>query len=992
MLKNLTKRRSEFPDKVQNFLRSQFLAPTAKQSDASSPLKVPGPLHSTPLAAESCASTSKATSTVLSEMQPRPDVMRIMQQKITDAKKDSEELQQKISTLTEVIKSLNQQVSDLTMQNSNLQSKVQTLQSIREDTNSACRCHEPKSSKTKSKHYKLVWTLRQKVKSLESAASENKQLKEKLNKLRNEKFNLQKQIHLVKKARDRYKNEKERIDEKLVREFTDTKENNFVPALRCGNRFTDDVRKTVISLLSSCNVSATQCSKAIQAVAHDLFHVHWKITELPSPQTLLTIADEAFVLSKIATVEQLRVANNFTLHVDGTSRYQRKFLGHQLTLDNGKVLSLGFVDVPCEDASTLLDVTVAVLSELGDVYDPDNRETIFKEILIKLHSTMTDRASAMKKFSSSLNMYKQDKLGTDYDIHFLHCNAHFLLGLSSACEGTMKKVEQGYVDKTGRKLGRDQNSKFGRFSSSEAAVSRYIRTACAILGPRGDQKSGCRVEWLAFCEEQQIISRLPSYRSNRFNCYFEAAARLIQLHKSILLFLNSSYLSHNNLLIESVKEDSNDPFVMALVLTLAFMFLQFTGPYWQLMQSKMPFAELYQPIQGMLYDLTHISSNPAVIFDENFKSQLFVAFPPESSLISSFFSFVKLMPQETRNLCQDANCAVSLAAAEVVKRQLADFLPSGSFDFSTKESPLFLHCPVTNLVGENAFGDFDFIMGKHRRTSLFHLSALQSAKQNRVSQWLRTTGKSSQFMAQARRTAAALKAKHREREKQVIVAVRKRMLQNAAEQEKKLAKLAENKRAVIQAVLSHGGPCTSAADVAVLSRRLAKSQLAEALKNEVRYQKLVIGIPGVLRLNKTVSEMSEMLKEHLASSGQQATFTTEELDISSETCDEAMPAAPFTFDRPSTWVAVYYDNSFYVGQVITILQPHEAEVKFLEQTKARSDYFRWPRADDIAKVDAEFVFAWDFNVQPVSSDCRIWQVENVEDLLQSYERIKAAYH
>ncbi|GFO29852.1 hypothetical protein PoB_005635700 [Plakobranchus ocellatus] len=89
MLKNLTKRHSEFPDKVQNFLRSQFLAPAVKQSDASSPLKVPRPLHSTPLAAESCASTSKATSTVLPEMQSRPDVMRIMKQKITDAKKRS---------------------------------------------------------------------------------------------------------------------------------------------------------------------------------------------------------------------------------------------------------------------------------------------------------------------------------------------------------------------------------------------------------------------------------------------------------------------------------------------------------------------------------------------------------------------------------------------------------------------------------------------------------------------------------------------------------------------------------------------------------------------------------------------------------------------------------------------------------------------------------------------------------------------------------------
>ena len=141
------------------------------------------------------------------------------------------------------------------------------------------------------------------------------------------------------------------------------------------------------------------------------------------------------------------------------------------------------------------------------------QNTIFRTILKKVTSLMTDRAAVMKKKNGhDFLSFIQTELGQDTVVHFLHCSAHFLLGLRRACETDMKEAGGA------QKLGRDTHSKHNLFShSTECATSRLIRTASDLTGPRGDENSGCREEWLAFCEELDIKSRMTSDRSNRFN-------------------------------------------------------------------------------------------------------------------------------------------------------------------------------------------------------------------------------------------------------------------------------------------------------------------------------------------------------------------------------------------------------------------------------------------------------------------------------------------
>ena len=93
-------------------------------------------------------------------------------------------------------------------------------------------------------------------------------------------------------------------------------------------------------------------------------------------------------------------------------------------------------------------------------------------------------------------------------------------------------------------------------------------------------------------------SKLSSYRSIRFNLYFEGAARLIQNLASPGVFVRLLPY-HDNLLIDSVRKDCHDRNLMALITTLGFIYVHFTGPYWQLVRSSAKFQGLPSYVKSL---------------------------------------------------------------------------------------------------------------------------------------------------------------------------------------------------------------------------------------------------------------------------------------------------------------------------------------------------------------------------------------------------------
>ena len=255
------------------------------------------------------------------------------------------------------------------------------------------------------------------------------------------------------------------------------------PETRFGrnNRYSDSMRQTCMHLQSECNLSAGKIRPVIQVVAENLFGVHFEDQDLPNLQTSINMMDEGHCAAKMQAAMLMKDTQNFTLHTDGTSRGGDKIMAHQITMDNGATLSLGFCTLASEDACTVLEVTVSILREVADLYCTDRDEDqdhFFKTLLSKLTSVMTDRAAVMKSFDEKLLAFLQSELGKTTTLHFLNCNAHFLLGLSRACEIALGMIEKDLTD-AGGKLGRDCLPKFQRYHNTETATARVIRLTCA---------------------------------------------------------------------------------------------------------------------------------------------------------------------------------------------------------------------------------------------------------------------------------------------------------------------------------------------------------------------------------------------------------------------------------------------------------------------------------------------------------------------------------
>lgn len=152
---------------------------------------------------------------------------------------------------------------------------------------------------------------------------------------------------------------------------------------------------------------------------------------------------------------------------------------------------------------------------------------------------MSDRASNMKAFNKAFQDYKQERLGPHDDAStlFLFCNAHFLLGLSTAAEKICKEVEE---------LESEPGTSFDApflFFDQQSSMA-LIRCAADLFGPRGDKKHGSRQQWLAYCSKNKLKSLFCSFRSNRFNNVFENACALIA-HKDHIVDFVDNFCSHS---------------------------------------------------------------------------------------------------------------------------------------------------------------------------------------------------------------------------------------------------------------------------------------------------------------------------------------------------------------------------------------------------------------------------------------------------------------
>ncbi|XP_041362472.1 uncharacterized protein LOC121378388 [Gigantopelta aegis] len=792
---------------------------------------------------------------------------------------------------------------------------------------------------------------------------------------------------------------------------------------KAGNKYSDAVVKCIIQLIGEASVPASRCASVIQCVSKCLFDRQIDIDKLLSERSTLRYADRGHVLAKYHIADSIMKSDRFDMHSDGTSRDHRKYIGSQATLSSGNIFSMGYTTVCTEDTKTLLDISVTLLKELADIYDDDGDsvDQNFKELLQKLSGLMSDRASVNKSFNKAMNQCRQEVLeDNSAQLQFLYCSAHFLLGLSSEGEKVLKCLQK----ELDGKLGRDQLSIFNSFSSSgESAVSRYIRTACDVLGPRGDEKSGCRDAWEAFCAMKGLTSHIKSYRGNRFNNFFEGAASL-HFHRKDIQDFFSNYSLSLNLKLQSVLADCQCDVVDTLIAAVGITYFTVTGPYWNLCTSKTEYLDLYRYMSPMREKFQQYSSDASPLLEDP------LSVIPEFS-VEGGEVVAALMEVPDRKLLLDTLQKLFSGFLAVTDRQLADFLPSGKY-YDIQDPILrqkMRHCQLTNLTGEQNLGDLDYSLFVKRHASLHYRSFTNMMSRNKtMSSWFhkKTAVEQRDLLSMSKSKSEPLRLKHKDVEKAILCQRQEKLLMNQKQLEEKRLKVIKRKSVLSETVKQQGGPCLCPNDVDTLLKNCSTKTAAKVRLNaEIQYQKVVLGTRNNLLKSAKLSndEVADNLKKYLA--GVSATdvsdvdsladeFDVPETDVpdvpetdvpetdvpesasasgaESDLDDDGLQtiiASRFRFSSQGTWVGVFYDGQsgpdYFIGQVIDLSSTESGRVTFLEKCGLKKNLFRFPASADIDTVSADYVFSSGFDV--TTKNGRTWSVtsfEEVEKLFQQY--------
>lgn len=787
-----------------------------------------------------------------------------------------------------------------------------------------------------------------------------------------------------------------------------------------GAPFRENIQKCVMELVGELDVPTTKVSKIMKCVSKWLHNKDIDQSDLPSTATANNFADIAQVLGKYQLAEQIIQSDRWDLHGDGTSRDSKKILGQQVTLDNGQSLSAGFSPVAGENSSTLLDNVISMMDELSYIYDEENCVDVCKTMISKMFATMSDRSSVNKKFNEELRKHKQDIAKPDStgsnnnDLTYLYCNAHFLLGLSHKCESTLKEFEKKLETELGRPLGRNNSAKFKNWHGSESNAARYVRTASDVLGPRGDQKNGCQAHWNAYLSKDNHKSYVTSFRSNRFNNLFQGSRGLFHHQSDIVEFL-SDYKSDLNLKLQSVLLDASSIEIQSIIRALGIVFCKITGPWWEMLNGGVEYVDQYKYIQTMLSKFRDWSTDASELFQPG--CGIFPEFSPRyTEATTTLFN--------SPNSCSDTSMtkqalqAMILGFIQVTEKQLADFLPGGEFgsEPSVLKRAQMKHCKITNLLSEHEFGDLDFSQFRRRHASLYYHSGIQILKQNHtISGWLTTKSENEQgrLLKMARTKRVEMRKRHLDKERDVIRKTREKLETNFSIKKAKDAKKIENRKKLVATLQEHNGPCQTFGQLnAALANCKSNSLKKELMKNEIRYltnvlnvkdRRLVMGNKGWQELKENWCLATNECNEDLVNV---TSNTVPDFDLSQEFTQtkkrklsltesdnfqkrkKCKTAANFTFNTPDTWVAVAYEEEFFIGTVLEVASSEVATIQFLN--RGFQTVYRWPRIDDVADVQSKFVFAADIEVV-LNANGRTYSVSEIDYLQQLYEEYASEY-
>ena len=533
--------------------------------------------------------------------------------------------------------------------------------------------------------------------------------------------------------------------------------------LKDGSSYSIGLRM-LVNELTALQVAQSKISSVIEAVSHHLFDT--KIEKLPDRKSVQNINDEGHYVVKRYISSELDGTSQWSLHKDGTTRKKQKILDTTAVVASGATFSLGFCTVASETGNAISTTAQNHLKELAAVSGKDEG-TYIASALMKLTAYMSDRASNEKKSNKLLDAWRNSVLEESKIpeaernvVHHCYCMAHVLLGFHKNVISEVQKLQKDLEEH--ESLGRDALNRFAQWRQ-QSIPERVAYNASSVFGPVGDYR-GARDVWESHCSLHGIKSKISNYKDNRFNGLFETCAQVYHHKKDFLYVLSSR---NSNALLQSIKADLEDPKVVVFIQAMGILFLQVTGPYWNLMESQeVPYLNLGTVIQPLVESLESYVEDPTELFLDG--PPCLQAFKDEST---QFFHEIRnICHPEYSELLEDLLKVACTGMVNTIKKQLVDFLPGGLYGNPASEdviaSTAFI--PKTNLSCEHHFGDLDSSQRRRPNCTMHHHSTVQMMKRNRVPMKMWYSKMSAEekktLWSCAKKNASKLREKHKKHE------------------------------------------------------------------------------------------------------------------------------------------------------------------------------------------------------------------------------------
>eukprot|EP00057_Strongylocentrotus_purpuratus_P006869 XP_011661343.1 PREDICTED: uncharacterized protein LOC105436956 isoform X1 [Strongylocentrotus purpuratus] len=280
-----------------------------------------------------------------------------------------------------------------------------------------------------------------------------------------------------------------------------------------GGKYVNELRETIMILLTECNVSMSKIKKVINTVCKNLLG---KLPErLPSLGTLDRILSEAKFVAQNQIFKCMeeggdptKLTGN-TLHNDATTKFHHHYQGFQVTLLNGKQMTIGLREVGAADTDTLMDAFTSTIEEITAAVSDSTTEkqTKIAGLISSLKNTMGDQGPTNPQFNTQVQTLREtllpkvvdnwDQLNEDNKKEMANmgnffCKMHLLVNFATEGDKVLK-INEGDIVAEGK-----NPYAYG----SESGAARLVRTAAKAFTSHGCDKSGMASDWETYLQEQ----------------------------------------------------------------------------------------------------------------------------------------------------------------------------------------------------------------------------------------------------------------------------------------------------------------------------------------------------------------------------------------------------------------------------------------------------------------------------------------------------------